>query len=136
MNVGVLGGTFNPPHIGHLILAQCALEELALDSVLFVPAYISPFKAEQPAVDAELRCEMVELAIVDHPRFVCERCEVERRSVSYTVDTLAHLRATRPRTRSRTRRPSSPCRASTSPPRRSARARAAADRSATSSRGR
>lgn len=96
MNLGILGGTFNPPHTGHLLLAECARVECALDAVLFIPAYLSPFKKEQPAVGAEIRAEMVELAVSDNRHFQVSLSEVRRRDVSYTVDTLRELREQRP----------------------------------------
>ncbi len=96
MNVGVLGGTFNPPHNGHLLLAESARVELGLDLVLFVPAWRSPFKDGGGVPDAETRCEMVALAVSDNPFFACDHFEALRPTVSYTVDTLRHLRATRP----------------------------------------
>ncbi len=92
MRIGILGGTFDPPHVGHLIAAQDAAEALALDRVLFVPAATQPLKAGRAAAPAADRLEMVRLMLGDDPRFAVEAAEVERGGLSYTVDTLRALR--------------------------------------------
>jgi len=92
MNIGVFGGSFNPPHIGHLVLAQSALDALKLDAVLFVPAYASPFKSLVSLAAANDRCEMVQLAVSDNTRFRAESWEALREETSYTVDTLRYLK--------------------------------------------
>lgn len=89
--LGALGGTFDPIHIGHVLLAQFVGERLALDRVLFVPAADPPHKGEC-AAPAEDRWAMVELAIQGFPRFEASRLELERPGKSYTIDTLRHLR--------------------------------------------
>jgi nicotinate-nucleotide adenylyltransferase len=91
MNIGIYGGTFNPPHLGHLLLAQSAADQLDLDVVLFVPAYVSPFKNHQEMLPAALRCEMVELALSDNRKFKGEYWEALREETSYSVDTLRYL---------------------------------------------
>lgn len=96
MNIGIYGGTFNPPHLGHLILAQSAIDTLALDHVLFVPAFRSPFKLRSESLSAAVRAEMVELAVSDNTRIRGEYCEVTREDVSYTIDTLRHIRSQHP----------------------------------------
>lgn len=96
MNIGVYGGTFNPPHLGHLILAQSAIDALGLDRVLLVPAFRSPFKLQSECLSAEIRSEMVELAVSGNQRLRGEYYEALRGGVSFTVDTLRHLRATYP----------------------------------------
>ncbi len=96
LRVGVFGGTFDPPHVGHLIAASDALEMLALDEVWFVPAHSSPFKVDDPGTDPELRCRMVERAIAGDPRFRVSRVEVDRPPPSYSVDTLRLLRREEP----------------------------------------
>ena len=96
MRTGMLGGSFNPPHLGHLLLAESALQELALDRVLFIPASQSPFKPGLAAPDPATRCEMVALAISDNPRFALDTFEAERGGISYTIDTVRHLRALSP----------------------------------------
>ena len=93
--LGVLGGTFDPIHIGHVLLAQFVGEKLGLDRVLFIPAADPPHKG-QCAASAEDRWAMVELAIQGFPRFAASRLELERSGKSYTIDTLRHLRQAHP----------------------------------------
>lgn len=92
MKTGVLGGTFNPPHLGHLHAAQCARTALQLDRVLFIPTNIPPHKSlpAQTASAAD-RCEMVRLLIADEPWARLDTQEVDRGGASYTVDTLRAL---------------------------------------------
>jgi nicotinate-nucleotide adenylyltransferase len=89
---GVLGGSFDPVHHGHLIAADRAAEALGLDTVLFVPCARQPLKPQGPVASAEQRVTMLRLAIGGSPRFVLETCELERPGPSYTVDTLRALR--------------------------------------------
>ena len=93
--IGVLGGSFDPIHHGHLMVAQTALEALGLERVLFVPTGRQPLKQGHGA-SAAARAEMVRLAMHGVPAFALERCEVERAGPSYTVDTLRHLHAAWP----------------------------------------
>jgi len=86
--VAVLGGSFNPIHYGHLLLADDVLEQLDLDRVLFVPAAAPPHKAVALLAPAADRFAMVELAIAGHPRFAVSDIELRRTGPSYTVDTL------------------------------------------------
>ena len=88
--IGILGGTFNPIHNGHLILAQNALEQYALDEVLFIPSGCSYKK--QGVLDADIRYRMVELAIASNPLFRISPIEIERLGNSYTCDTLLALK--------------------------------------------
>jgi nicotinate-nucleotide adenylyltransferase len=94
--LGVLGGSFDPVHLGHLIAAECVRDALELDLVLFVPAHRSPLKEEVEAA-APHRLEMVRLAIGDHPFFAVSTVDLDRPPPSYTVDTLALLRHAYPR---------------------------------------
>jgi nicotinate-nucleotide adenylyltransferase len=89
--LGLLGGTFDPPHYGHLIAAQEALWQLDLARVLFLPARQNPLKRDEPATAAELRCAMVQCAIQDEPRFELSRLDVDRPGPSFTVDVLRAL---------------------------------------------
>jgi len=89
--VAVFGGSFNPVHYGHLLLADEVLEALALDQVLFVPAASPPHKDPSRLAAAADRCEMVRLAVAEHPRFVVSDVELRRPGPSYTVDTLQAL---------------------------------------------
>ena len=93
--IGVLGGRFDPPHIGHLMIAQEAWWRLALDELVFVPVGV-PADRPAPRFDGELRVAMVESAIAEHPAWRCSRTEVDRRGPSYTVDTLAELATAAP----------------------------------------
>ena len=91
MRIAVLGGTFNPLHIGHLALADEVCTSLGYDRLLFVPAFRPPHKEMADSVSAEDRLEMVRLACGDDPRFVAESCEIDRGGVSYTYDTICSL---------------------------------------------
>ncbi len=96
--VGVYGGTFDPPHLGHLILAETAADSLQLSRVLFVPAADPPHKtAATIRASAAHRVAMVELAIADNPRFALSRVDVDRAGPHYSVDMLRLLRAEYPR---------------------------------------
>ncbi len=90
MRVGVLGGSFDPVHYGHLRAAEWALEAFTLDRVLLVPARRSPLKGPGFASDQD-RLAMLQLAATDNSRFEIETCELEREPPSYTVDTLRTL---------------------------------------------
>ena len=92
MKLGVLGGAFNPPHIGHLVLAQEALSQLELESVVFMPMGQAPHREIADDPGAEVRVELCEAAVAGDERFSVSRLEVEREGPSYTVDTLAALR--------------------------------------------
>ena len=91
MRIGILGGTFNPIHNGHLKIAEEVLKRLGLDKILFMPAYIPPHKDKEGIIDARHRIEMVRLAIADNPGFELSFIEIERGGVSYTIDTLREL---------------------------------------------
>jgi nicotinate-nucleotide adenylyltransferase len=90
--VGILGGAFNPPHVGHLVCAQEALVQLELDKVVFVPVGDAPHRALADDPGGEVRLELVELAIRDDRRFEASRIELDREGPSYTADTLRELR--------------------------------------------
>jgi nicotinate-nucleotide adenylyltransferase len=97
LRTGVLGGSYNPPHIGHLLIASDAFEALSLDRLLIVPAYRNPLKgidASEPS--AAQRLEMVQRAFGDDPRFEVSSMEIDRGGLSYTVDTLETLSAETP----------------------------------------
>ncbi len=91
-STGILGGTFDPIHHGHLTIAEEAREALGLERVLLMPAAEPPHKPGRPIADARHRLAMVQLAIRDNPAFVASRLEVERGGSSYTLDTLVALR--------------------------------------------
>jgi nicotinate-nucleotide adenylyltransferase len=92
MNLGVLGGTFDPPHIGHLILAEEARLALALGQVLFVPAGDPWRKAGRKLSPRQDRLAMVRLAVGDDPHFAVSTVETDKEGPSYTAETLAALR--------------------------------------------
>jgi nicotinate-nucleotide adenylyltransferase len=96
LRVGILGGAFNPPHLGHLVCAQEALVQLELDSVVFVPVGEAPHRTLDDDPGPEARLEMVELAIADDNRFTTSRIEMDREGPSYTSDTLEQMRAESP----------------------------------------
>ncbi|MFM8715367.1 MAG: nicotinate-nicotinamide nucleotide adenylyltransferase, partial [Spartobacteria bacterium] len=81
--IGLFGGSFDPIHHGHLILARDALESLGLDRVVFIPVNVSPHKLARPPVAARLRCEMVASAITGEPRFSMDACEAECEGPSF-----------------------------------------------------
>lgn len=89
--VGILGGTFDPIHYGHLVVAQQVCEALRLDRVLFIPAALPPHKLDEEIAPAADRAAMVELAIAANPGFAMSAIELQRAGPSYTVDTLAEL---------------------------------------------
>ena len=89
MRIGMLGGSFDPPHVGHLLIAVDAFEALALDKLYFIPTSVQPLKAGQAAAPARDRVEMVRRLIGDDPRFAVDTIEVDREGVSYSVETVA-----------------------------------------------
>lgn len=91
MKLAVLGGSYNPIHIGHLMLADTVCRSCGYDTIAFVPAFLSPFKRGHAGCTVEDRIAMVERAVADNPAFYCEPCEVTRQGVSYTIDTLRFL---------------------------------------------
>ena len=93
MRLGVFGGTFDPPHYGHLAVAEEAAEQLDLGCVLFVPTGQPPHKPGAPVTPAAHRARMAEVAIADNPRFRLSCADVDRPGPSYTADLLALLRA-------------------------------------------
>jgi nicotinate-nucleotide adenylyltransferase len=96
LRVGIFGGAFNPPHIGHLVCAQEALLQLELESVLFVPVGQAPHRELDNDPGPETRLEMVELALEDDDRFAGSRMEIDRDGPSYTSDTLRELHTAAP----------------------------------------
>ena len=92
MRVGIFGGSFNPIHLGHLKLAQAALVGLGLSKIYFVPTFLTPLKNNQDQLPAATRAKLVRLAIQDNPRFALSLCEVKRKGLSFTVDTLEYFK--------------------------------------------
>ena len=91
MKTGVLGGTFDPIHNGHVRIAEEAMKKLRLDEVLFIPAAISPFKTDVYVTPVRYRVKMVELAVEGIPGFRLSQMEIDRPGTSYTADTLEIL---------------------------------------------
>lgn len=90
MKIGILGGTFNPPHLGHRVLAFEAIEHLKLDKVLIVPTNIAPHK-QRDSLDISRRLDMIKLAFSGDEHFQIEDCEIKRGGTSYTIDTIREL---------------------------------------------
>jgi nicotinate-nucleotide adenylyltransferase len=89
--LGILGGTFDPPHIGHLILAQYTMEALDLSAILFVPAGDHPFKGDNTRSQTHNRVAMTNLAIADNARFILSMVDLEREGPHYSADTVKIL---------------------------------------------
>jgi nicotinate-nucleotide adenylyltransferase len=98
VRLGILGGTFNPPHLGHLVCAQEAYVQLRLDQVMLIPARIPPHKPVDEEPGAEHRLELCRVAVAGDDRFVVSDLEVTRDGPSYTVDTLEQLKSLAPDT--------------------------------------
>jgi nicotinate-nucleotide adenylyltransferase len=96
MRIGVFGGTFDPIHWGHLVLAEQCREQCRLDRVLFIPAAVPPHKPPKALTPGRHRLEMIRLAIAGHLCFEASPVELDRGGVSYTVETLEQLRAAHP----------------------------------------
>jgi nicotinate-nucleotide adenylyltransferase len=96
MRIGIMGGTFDPIHLGHLILGRDARDALDLHKLIFVPNYLSPHKLSGLAAPPELRAAMVREAIQAEPGFEIDEVELLRGGTSYTIDTLLHLRTVYP----------------------------------------
>jgi nicotinate-nucleotide adenylyltransferase len=96
MRVGLFGGSFDPVHLGHLLLAECCREQCRLEQIRFLPAAVPPHKQGRDLTPGRQRLEMLKLATAGHPGFVVSTYELDRGGVSYTVDTLRHHRAEEP----------------------------------------
>lgn len=98
MRIGILGGTFDPIHNGHLELARAACEKLKLDRVIFVPAFRHPFTDKSGTIASpEARLAMVQLAVRGNRKFEVSDCEIRRQGISYSIDTLRMLRERYPK---------------------------------------
>ncbi len=91
MRIGIMGGTFNPIHYGHLVTAEEALSQFKLDKVVFMPAGVPPHKRDKEVLPPEERYLLTVIATASNPKFVVSRLETERKGPSYTVDTLLEL---------------------------------------------
>ena len=92
MRMGILGGTFDPVHYGHLLMAEICRQQLNLDQVRFIPAGQPPHKPGRKITDGHVRADMLQLAVSGYPEFVIDRRELKRSGPSFTVDTLAELK--------------------------------------------
>ena len=87
---GIYGGSFDPIHIGHVTLADSAVRECGLDKLIFMPAFISPFKQDRKVTDGHDRCGMIEAALKVNSAFCLSRYELNKKGTSYTIETLRH----------------------------------------------
>ena len=87
---GIYGGSFDPIHIGHVALADSAVRECGLDKLIFMPAFISPFKQDRKVTDGHDRCGMIEAALKVNSAFCLSRYELNKKGTSYTIETLRH----------------------------------------------
>jgi nicotinate-nucleotide adenylyltransferase len=94
--IGVLGGTFDPVHYGHLIMAETCREQLRLDEIRFIPAAMPPHKLGTRITDGQARADMLSLAVSGYPEFVVDRRELKRSGPSFTIDTLSELATENP----------------------------------------
>ncbi|MBA1434628.1 nicotinate-nucleotide adenylyltransferase [Bombilactobacillus bombi] len=97
--IGIMGGTFNPPHIGHLMVADQVLNQLGLNKILFIPDATPPHVDQKAAIAVNDRVEMVRRAIIDHRHFELGLMEVNRGGISYTYDTIRALKIAHPENR-------------------------------------
>ena len=88
MKLGIFGGSFNPVHLGHLLVAQAAIEELGLDKLFFIPAAQSPFKSENQIAPAEIRLKLLRLALAGKMNCEIDEQEIKRGGISYSIETL------------------------------------------------
>ena len=96
MRIGIYGGSFDPVHYGHLLLAEACREQCRLDEVWFLPAAVAPHKRDREPAAAEHRAAMLDLATAGHQAFRVSRYELDRGGVNYTVETLEHFAAEEP----------------------------------------
>ncbi|SDJ73503.1 nicotinate-nucleotide adenylyltransferase [Alkalibacterium thalassium] len=96
--IGILGGTFNPPHLGHLIIAEHVRDQLDLDTILFMPSYEPPHKQSKQTIDHVHRVNMLERSLSDNDQFDIDLSEIERKGKSYTYDTMRLLKEKHPDT--------------------------------------
>ncbi|OGX07776.1 MAG: nicotinate (nicotinamide) nucleotide adenylyltransferase, partial [Omnitrophica WOR_2 bacterium GWA2_47_8] len=92
MKIGILGGTFNPIHVGHLAIAETALEKMGLNKIFFVPCHTPPHKEDKSLTAPSHRYNMVKLAIDENPRFEISDFEIQKKDKSYSIDTVKHFK--------------------------------------------
>lgn len=98
MKIGIAGGSFNPIHIGHLIIIEHFREQMSLDKVIIIPAAVSPSKVDtsDEYLDAEHRLELIKNAIADNPALELDTFEIDKQGISYTIDTIRYLKEKHP----------------------------------------
>lgn len=96
MKIALMGGTFNPIHLGHLRVAEEVRERLGLDKVIFMPTFLTPHKTDEMVIPAAMRLDMVIAAIEDNPFFEASDMEIRRGGRSFTIETLRELKASEP----------------------------------------
>jgi nicotinate-nucleotide adenylyltransferase len=94
--IGILGGTFNPVHFGHLAIAKAAQEQAGLSKVIFIPAFLPPHKQADPIADSGLRYQMTKLAIEGLSDFEISSIEIDKKAVSYSIETIKAIKAIYP----------------------------------------
>ena len=94
--VGLFGGSFDPVHCGHLLMAQTACEEFNLDHMIFIPAAQAPMKAKDTETPAAERVRLLRLALAGYPQYIVDELEIQRGGVSYTIDTVREFRKRHP----------------------------------------
>lgn len=92
MDIGILGGTFDPIHLGHLLAAECARDQLKLDEIWIMPSHVPPHKEHQPVANPQQRLEMAKAAIKGHTDYKVLDIELQRSGASYTLDTIKQLK--------------------------------------------
>ena len=92
MSTCLYGGTFDPPHLGHLAIAEYIRDNLAIETVLFIPVYIAPQKIKRSVSSVEDRLKMLQLAISDHSGLQISEVEIQRKGVSYSIDTIRQIK--------------------------------------------
>lgn len=92
MRYGIFGGSFDPVHFGHLLLAETCLRHCGLDRIIFVPAGIPPHKQDKERTPGDLRAQMLEIALGEYDEYSVSRYEIERNEIGYTIDTLLHFK--------------------------------------------
>jgi len=93
MRTGLFGGTFDPIHTGHIIIAETVRSDFPLDRILFIPVGIPPHKENTQITPAQMRYRMVELAVNAYPYFAVSDCEIRKKGISYTIDTVRSLKS-------------------------------------------
>lgn len=91
MRIGLYGGSFDPIHIGHLLVARAAFEELGLDRLFFIPSSNSPFKPDSKPLDSRWRARLIRVALEDCPEFEISEFEIKRGGISFSMNTLKHF---------------------------------------------